>query len=59
MGENTIDVANASRKIKDSEIATCAENGVKCSATETLHQNDENIAPEILRRCSESHAPSA
>lgn len=29
VGENTIDVANASRKIKDSEIATCAENGVK------------------------------
>ncbi|WP_150524375.1 substrate-binding domain-containing protein [Roseibium sediminis] len=29
VGENTIDVANASRKIKDKEIATCAENGVK------------------------------
>lgn len=28
VGENTIDVANASRKIKDKEIATCAENGV-------------------------------
>lgn len=28
VGENTIDVANASRAIKDSEIATCAENGV-------------------------------
>ena len=28
-GEDTIDVANASRKIKDKEIATCAENGVK------------------------------
>lgn len=28
VGENTIDVANASRKIKDKEIAACAENGV-------------------------------
>ena len=28
VGENTIDIANASRKIKDKEIATCAENGV-------------------------------
>jgi len=28
VGENTIDVANASRKIKDTEIAKCAENGV-------------------------------
>ncbi len=28
VGENTIDVANASRKIKDSEVAVCAENGV-------------------------------
>lgn len=28
VGENTIDIANASRAIKDSEIATCAENGV-------------------------------
>jgi len=28
VGENTIDVANASRQIKDSEIAACAENGV-------------------------------
>ncbi|NIY72976.1 phosphonate ABC transporter substrate-binding protein [Marivivens donghaensis] len=28
VGEETIDVANASRAIKDSEIATCAENGV-------------------------------
>ncbi|MCE8527797.1 substrate-binding domain-containing protein [Ruegeria pomeroyi] len=28
VGENTIDVANASRKIKDKEIAVCAENGV-------------------------------
>jgi phosphate transport system substrate-binding protein len=28
VGENTIDVANASRKIKDSEIKACAENGV-------------------------------
>jgi len=29
VGENTIDIANASRKIKDKEIKTCAENGVK------------------------------
>ncbi|NRB17086.1 MAG: substrate-binding domain-containing protein [Rhodobacteraceae bacterium] len=28
LGENTIDVANASRRIKDTEIAKCAENGV-------------------------------
>ncbi len=28
VGENTIDIANASRAIKDREIATCAENGV-------------------------------
>ncbi|OUS36034.1 phosphonate ABC transporter substrate-binding protein [Rhodobacterales bacterium 56_14_T64] len=28
VGENTIDVANASRAIKDNEIAKCAENGV-------------------------------
>ncbi|MGC3937247.1 substrate-binding domain-containing protein [Roseobacter sp. EG26] len=28
VGENTIDVANASRKIKESEVAVCAENGV-------------------------------
>lgn len=28
VGENTIDVANASRKIKDKEIAACAEAGV-------------------------------
>lgn len=28
VGTNTIDIANASRKIKDSEIATCEENGV-------------------------------
>lgn len=28
VGENTIDVANASRAIKDKEIAACAENGV-------------------------------
>ena len=28
-GEGTIDVANASRKIKDKEVAKCAENGVK------------------------------
>jgi phosphate transport system substrate-binding protein len=28
VGENTIDIANASRAIKDSEIAICAENGV-------------------------------
>ncbi|PHP65342.1 phosphonate ABC transporter substrate-binding protein [Zhengella mangrovi] len=29
VGENTIDIANASRKIKEKEIKTCAENGVK------------------------------
>ena len=29
VGENTIDVANASRKIKDKEIKACAEAGVK------------------------------
>ncbi len=29
VGENTIDIANASRKIKDKEIAACAEAGVK------------------------------
>jgi len=28
IGENTIDIANASRSIRESEIATCAENGV-------------------------------
>lgn len=28
LGENTIDIANASRKIKDKEIAACAEAGV-------------------------------
>lgn len=28
VGENTIDIANASRKIKDSELAACAEAGV-------------------------------
>ncbi|MBO6758412.1 MAG: substrate-binding domain-containing protein [Roseibium sp.] len=28
VGENTIDVANASRKIREKEIAACAENGV-------------------------------
>lgn len=28
VGVNTIDIANASRKIKDKEINTCAENGV-------------------------------
>ena len=28
VGENTIDIANASRGIKDKEIATCAANGV-------------------------------
>ena len=28
VGEGTIDVANASRRIKDSEVAKCAENGV-------------------------------
>lgn len=29
VGENTIDIANASRQIKSSEIETCAANGVK------------------------------
>ena len=28
VGENTIDVANSSRKIKEGEVAVCAENGV-------------------------------
>ncbi|MDW3184257.1 substrate-binding domain-containing protein [Roseobacter sp.] len=28
VGENTIDIANASRAIKDSEVSVCAENGV-------------------------------
>ena len=28
LGENTIDIANSSRRIKDSEIAACAEQGV-------------------------------
>ncbi|MEL6681184.1 MAG: substrate-binding domain-containing protein [Pseudomonadota bacterium] len=28
VGENTIDIANASRAIREGEIATCAENGV-------------------------------
>lgn len=28
VGENTTDIANSSRPIRDSEIATCAENGV-------------------------------
>ncbi|HKK97576.1 MAG TPA: substrate-binding domain-containing protein, partial [Marivita sp.] len=28
VGENTIDVANASRAIRENEVATCAENGV-------------------------------
>ena len=28
LGENTVDVANASRRIKDKEIKACAENGV-------------------------------
>ncbi len=28
VGENTIDIANASRSIRESEVATCAENGV-------------------------------
>ena len=28
VGENTIDVANASRAIREKEVATCAENGV-------------------------------
>ncbi|MFV0368983.1 MAG: PstS family phosphate ABC transporter substrate-binding protein, partial [Hyphomicrobiaceae bacterium] len=29
LGENTIDIANASRKIKDSEVKSCADAGVK------------------------------
>ncbi|MEP4194915.1 MAG: substrate-binding domain-containing protein [Aliishimia sp.] len=29
VGENTIDIANASRQIKDSELEVCAQNGVK------------------------------
>ncbi|QDY71481.1 substrate-binding domain-containing protein [Qingshengfaniella alkalisoli] len=29
VGENTIDVANASRKIRDGEVETCAANGVE------------------------------
>ncbi|MCO5070083.1 MAG: substrate-binding domain-containing protein [Rhizobiaceae bacterium] len=29
VGENTIDIANASRKIRDSEVQACAEAGVK------------------------------
>ncbi len=29
VGENTIDIANASRKIRESEIETCAANGVE------------------------------
>ena len=29
VGEGTIDIANASRKIKESEVKACAENGVK------------------------------
>ncbi|KEP68482.1 phosphonate ABC transporter substrate-binding protein [Thioclava sp. BHET1] len=29
VGTNTIDIANASRKIRDKEIKTCADNGVK------------------------------
>ncbi|KAA9009182.1 substrate-binding domain-containing protein [Histidinibacterium aquaticum] len=29
VGENTIDIANASRAIRESEIETCAENGVE------------------------------
>lgn len=29
LGEGTIDIANASRKIKDSELAECQKNGVK------------------------------
>ncbi|WP_128254098.1 PstS family phosphate ABC transporter substrate-binding protein [Falsirhodobacter deserti] len=33
VGENTIDIANASREIKDSEIETCAANGV----TDIMH----------------------
>ncbi len=28
VGENTIDIANSSRSIRESEVATCAENGV-------------------------------
>lgn len=28
VGENTIDIANASRQIRDKEVAACAENGV-------------------------------
>ncbi|MEP2532503.1 substrate-binding domain-containing protein [Shimia sp.] len=28
VGENTIDIANASRRIKDNELKTCSENGV-------------------------------
>ncbi len=28
VGENTIDIANASRAIKETEVKTCAENGV-------------------------------
>lgn len=28
VGENTTDIANSSRSIRDSEVATCAENGV-------------------------------
>ena len=28
VGENTIDIANASRQIREGELATCAENGV-------------------------------
>lgn len=28
VGDNTVDIANASRAIKDSEVATCAANGV-------------------------------
>ena len=28
VGENTLDIANASRQIKDSELETCAQNGV-------------------------------
>lgn len=29
LGENTVDIANASRAMKDSERATCAENGIE------------------------------
>jgi len=29
VGENTVDIANSSRKIKDSEVKSCAEAGVK------------------------------